>query len=73
MAKFTIQQINNAKVLNLTRWTKSGWKNVEAVTMPIADYILSECGIYYVEIEIEGNFHKFYSKGAKTYGLEYLD
>jgi hypothetical protein len=30
-------------------------------------------GIYFVQVRIDGTIHDFYSKGAKAYGLEYLD
>ena len=73
MAKFTAQQINNGRVINLNRWaSKGGWKCVEVATMSTVDYIMSD-GIYYVEVEIEGTPHHFYSKGAKAFGIEYLD
>ena len=55
MAKFTAQQINNGRVINLNRWaSKGGWKCVEVATMSTVDYIMSD-GIYYVEVEIEGS------------------
>lgn len=73
MASFTVQQINTAKVLNLNVWnSKGGWKEVHNMTMNTADYIKSN-GIYSVYVEINGIQHHFFSKGAKAYGVEYLD
>jgi hypothetical protein len=73
MAKFTAQQINNGEVINLNRWaSKGGWKEVAVATMSTVDYIMSD-GIYFVQVRIDGTIHNFYSKGAKAYGLEYLD
>ena len=67
MAKFTAQQINNGRVINLNRWaSKGGWKCVEVATMSTVDYIMSD-GIYDIDVEIEGSIHHFYSKGAKAY------
>ena len=40
--------------------------------MSTVDYIMSD-GIYDIDVEIEGSIHHFYSKGAKAYGIEYLD
>jgi hypothetical protein len=73
MAKFTAQQINNGEIINISRWArKGGWEEVTVATMSIVDYIMSN-GIYFVQVRIDGTIHDFYSKGAKAYGLEYLD
>ena len=73
MAAFTTKQINEAEVINLQAWnSKGGWNDVTAMRMTALDYIKSD-SIYVIYLRIDGTDHRFYSKGAKAYGLEYLD
>lgn len=73
MASYTVKQINEAEVINLMVWNRDGgWNEVPTMRMTAADYIKSY-GIYVIYLRIDGTDHRFYSKGAKDYGLEYLD
>ena len=70
---FTTKQINEAEVINLMSWNRNGgWDTVASMRMTALDYIKSD-GIYVIYLRIDGTDHRFYSKGAKAYGLEYLD
>lgn len=73
MAKFTKAQIDNSKWVEIKSWNrKGGWDDVTEITDSPSSYVLSD-GIYLVYANIDGQTRKFFSKGAKKYGIEYLD
>lgn len=72
MAKFTKEQVDNAKFVEIKHWNpKGGWDDVVNINVTPSWFIMSD-RIYLVLAEIDGQTRKFYSKGARHYGIENL-
>lgn len=71
--KFTKKQVRSGEVEIINRWHRDGgW--VEATeSFNDAVEVIESRGIYVMYVRINGEVHKFYSRGAKEYGIENLD
>ena len=71
--KFTKKQLRGGNIEIINRWHGGGgW--VEATeSFRDAVEVIESSGIYVIYVRIDGEVHKFYSKGAKEYGIENLD
>lgn len=70
---FTKEQIRGGNVEIINRWHgDGGW--VEATeSFRDAVEVIESRGIYVMYVRINGEVRKFYSRGAKEYGIENLD